>query len=376
MKKICYFINSDWYFDLHWLERALCTQKSGYQVYIISHFIGSSLIDKFTALGFLCYNSAMPSQSINPVRFILDSLKIFKLIRIVDPDVLHCITIKPCLIGGVYSKLYSKNIVISFVGLGRVFTGCSFKFTFLRKLISPFYNYIFSNKKCLLTFEHENDRSCLVNLVNIDNGKAFVIDGAGVNTFDYSFSPEQSRKLPTVLFASRLLWSKGLDDLIKVKGILHSRGVNFTLNVAGIATPDDPDSIPMPYLEEQHLAGNINWLGKCDNMKEVIENSNIVALPSMYPEGIPRILLEASSVGRAIISYNIGGCGSLVKDGVNGYLINAGDVATLTDKLQYLLENEGERKKMGKNGRELVEKKFCSTIILAETLRLYKILLD
>lgn len=376
MRKICYFINEDWYFNLHWIERAESAQQAGYQVHIVSNFSDHSLVMKFNHLGFIYHNSSISAQSVNPLKFFSELINITKIIKSINPDVLHCITIRPGLIGGLYSKILSKNVIVSFVGLGRVFTGRGTKFTLLRYLIKPLYSFIFSNKRSLLTFEHESDKRCILDLLKVDKDRTVVIDGAGVNIIDFPYSKEELKKTPVVLFASRLLWSKGLADLIQVKHHLQSQGVEFILNVAGIPTPYDSDAIPLSFLEEAHEKGEINWLGKCDDMKELIKDSNIVALPSVYPEGIPRILLEASSVGRAIISYDVGGCGSLIEDNVNGFIINKSDVNTLADRLKYLITNESVRVKMGVNGRNIIEGKFCSKIIIKETLSLYDFLLN
>jgi glycosyltransferase involved in cell wall biosynthesis len=375
MRKICYFINSDWYFDLHWIERALCAQEAGYQIHIITNFVDQLLLSKLVNMGFICHNSSISAQSVNPVKFACELINTTKLIKSINVDVLHCITIKPCLIGGLYAKIFSKNIVISFVGLGRVFTEKKFKFSLLKRLIRPLYNFIFSNEKSLITFEHESDRLCILNSLKVDKNRTVIINGAGINIIDFPYSKESSREIPVVLFASRLLWSKGLTDLINVRNRLYLEGVKFTLNVAGIPTPNDPDAIPLGFLEEAHKKGEINWLGKCDDMNKLIKDANIVALPSVYPEGIPRILLEASSVGRAIISYNVGGCSSLIENNKNGFIIDKGDVNTLTECLKYLILNADVRARMGENGRSLIEGRFCSRIITKETINLYDYLL-
>ncbi|STW05947.1 glycosyl transferase [Klebsiella grimontii] len=47
MKKLCYFINSDWYFDLHWIDRAIAARDAGYEIHIISHFVDGKVLNKF-----------------------------------------------------------------------------------------------------------------------------------------------------------------------------------------------------------------------------------------------------------------------------------------------------------------------------------------
>ncbi len=50
MKRLCYFVNSDWYFDLHWTERAIAARDAGYEIHVISHFIGEEIIKNLKRL--------------------------------------------------------------------------------------------------------------------------------------------------------------------------------------------------------------------------------------------------------------------------------------------------------------------------------------
>lgn len=69
MKKICYFINSDWYFELHWVERATAARAAGYEIHVVCHFIGDDIKNKLTQLGMICHNSSILEQSLNPINF-------------------------------------------------------------------------------------------------------------------------------------------------------------------------------------------------------------------------------------------------------------------------------------------------------------------
>lgn len=69
MRKLCYFINSDWYFDLHWIDRAIASRDAGYEIHIISHFIDDNIINKFKTFGFICHNVTLDAQSFNALVF-------------------------------------------------------------------------------------------------------------------------------------------------------------------------------------------------------------------------------------------------------------------------------------------------------------------
>ena len=371
MKKLCYLINTDWYFELHWLERAIAAQKSGFEVHLVTHFEGDKVREKLSAAGVFCHDIPLSAQSYNPASLLFSYFKISSLLKRINPDILHCITIKASLIGGIYSRSEHKKTVLSFVGLGRVFSFNKAPLSYLRYCIIEFYKLIFRNKNVKLLFEHEEDRRELIKFTRVSPDKTLVINGAGVNTDLFCYKNEKPHPVPVILFASRLLWSKGLTDLIKVKEQLQNEGILCRIDVAGIITSKDADAIPLVKVKEWHDQGKINWLGQSDNVAALIAESNLVVLPSVYPEGIPRILLESSASGRASIAYNSGGCGSLIKDGLNGYLVEKGDVDTLKERIKILLENPLLRAEMGRQGRSVILSEFSSELVTKKTLELY-----
>lgn len=350
----------------------MAAQAAGYEIHVISHFVGTEIKTKLTSLGMTCHNSSVSEQSMNPFDFIRSLYNSWGLLKSINPEALHCITIKPCLMGGFFARFYHKPVIMSFVGLGRVFMERKLNMNIIRWLTLHSYKAIFSNKKCLLAFEHEHDRNTLVELTQVDPLQTVVIDGAGINPDIYHYSLETPHDKPVVLFASRLLWSKGLGDLVEVKKRLARKGIDFQLNVAGISVEGDPDAIPLSQIEQWQRESLINWLGKSNDVYSLIEASNVVALPSVYAEGIPRILLEAASVGRACIAYDVGGCQSLIIDEYSGCLVEKRNVGLLADKLEALLTSPNKRAAMGIRSRERVENKFASSLIINATLKLYQ----
>ncbi|WP_241613922.1 glycosyltransferase, partial [Rosenbergiella epipactidis] len=200
-----------------------------------------------------------------------------------------------------------------------------------------------------------------------DSNQTFVIDGAGVNTSIFNYQREAENIVPVVFFAGRMLKNKGLNTLVKLKRELKSDGINFTLVVAGIEVKDDPQAIPTQMLEEWCESGDIIWLGMRKDIHKLITESNIIALPTTYSEGVPRILIEASAVGRACIAYDSGGCKSIVKDQVTGYLVEKNNYILLKKRMADLINKRDLRIEMGINGSKLVTEKFSSSRIISET---------
>ncbi len=141
--------------------------------------------------------------------------------------------------------------------------------------------------------------------------------------------------------------------------------------MAGITVTDDKDAIKDSVIEKWVENGWIEWLGKSDDVARLISGANLVVLPSVYNEGIPRILLESCAIGRACVCYDSGGCGSLVIDGENGFLVSKHDIDSLAERIGYLLQYPSTRIKMGRRGTEIISEKFSSEIVIASTLAAY-----
>ncbi|NIG17880.1 MULTISPECIES: glycosyltransferase family 4 protein [Pantoea] len=369
-KRICFFINSGWYFQLHWLDRAKLFLNDGYEVHVIAHFSENERITLNTQ-GFICHESGMNERSLNFVSASKDFINIIKLLTALNPDILHAITIKPIIIGGIYARFLKKPFVSSFVGLGRVFMNQTITFKLLNIFVRKTYSFIFKNPKSRLTFEHEKDLRLLIDLIQVPCKQCSVIDGVGINLTEYQYRPEVENTPPVVLFAARMLKSKGLEVLVNINKELKLQGESFILNVAGIEIEGDSDAITKEKILEWHRCGLINWLGKRSDIPKLIEECNIVALPSTYFEGVPRIIIEGAATGRACLVYDSGGCNSIINDGVNGYVVRPGDKDEFKEKLLSLFSNPLLRIKMGLQGRRIVEERFSLESVYEKTKSLY-----
>jgi len=377
MKKICYFINSDWYFNLHWLDRARTTMQSGYQVVILSNFRDSVLLDKLSKEGFECIDTGMKERSANPFGFAIDIISCLKKIKEIKPDLLVSITIKCLIIGGIYSRLSRVPAVLNFVGLGRIFNSSSSVNRLIKTLVKPCINWIADSKKVYFCFEHQFDKNRLLNEINIHTGRAIVINGAGVDCEKFFVIPEPPSQEIIILYASRLIVKKGLPDLLRVVEELRGEiNISLKLHVAGISVPDDPDAISQLDIKKWHEKKLITWLGQSDDIPGLLASSHIVALPSVYPEGVPRILLESFAAGRPTVAYDIDGCRSLITDNYDGILVRRGDTAELKSKLRELVLNKELRIRLGIAARNTALSKYSSQIINDETIRLYAKILN
>lgn len=367
--RILYFVNAAWYFELHWLERAKSLQAEGYEVHLVSNFSDEKIKNEIENLGFICWQLNIDRFSINPFSNIKVFFDFYKLQKKIKPDLIHLITIKPVVLGGIVSTLTNIPTVVSIVGLGRVFQTDSI----LKKLIKRLYRIILSkNKKLHIIFEHEDDMNTIKEFCPLRDENTHVIDGAGVDTTKFKYCEEVVSESVNILFASRMLKAKGLEILVESVRYLKSQGVNVTLNVAGIIDESDPDRIEIKTVTGWHDAGEINWLGRRNDVEVLLKECNIMVLPTQYAEGIPRIILEACSVGRACIVGNMPGCNSVIEHLKNGITLSDFTVEELTEKLIFLITNPEIRKQYGKISSEMICNHYSTEIITSETLKVYK----
>ena len=139
---------------------------------------------------------------------------------------------------------------------------------------------------------------------------------------------------------------------------------------------DHPGAITKEQLEAVCDGKYIKWLGYRTDVKELLQSSHIVAFPSYYMEGLPKSLIEATAIGRPIITTNSIGCKDTVDDGVNGYLIPIKDVDALTAKLRILIDDAHLRQRMGKASREKAEKDFSLDVVIEKHLKIYNELIE
>ena len=143
------------------------------------------------------------------------------------------------------------------------------------------------------------------------------------------------------------------------------------MDVAGIIDELSQNALPLKQIVEWHNLQKINWLGERTNMPELLGQADIVVLPSFYGEGVPRVLIEAASVGRAIVTTNVTGCKDIVKDGINGLLVEPESPGNLADALERLLLDQALRHKFGRNGRSIVKKFFEQNKVIRENMKMY-----
>lgn len=154
--------------------------------------------------------------------------------------------------------------------------------------------------------------------------------------------------------------------------------MKLLFQLIGKCDDSNPSSIPLEKIKEWEKEGIITYLGETQDIRPIIAQSSCVVLPSKYKEGVPRVLLEAMSMGKPIITTNVSGCKECIKNphkidnllvGENGIMAEAKDSHSLSQAIHYFLSlSPNEREQMGAKGREYVKERFD----IQKTIQTYK----
>jgi len=365
-------INVDWYFLMHWLDRALSLRDAGYKVHLATSFTSKKNRVVIEGYGIKCMPVPFKRSSINPFGEIGAIRELVRAFRAVNPDIVHCVTVKPILYGGVLCRLFKVPCIHSVVGLGGLLTHNRSKMSLIWPLLKPMLRQAIRD---IATFENCHDRDWL-RREGVVAEKSIVLPGAGVDTERYRYAEIPSVGALKILFAARLLRSKGLQLLFEVVRELKKKGLLVELHVAGIIDGDSNDSIPMHMIRSWSNSGDIVWHGSVDDMENLIVECHVVCLPTTYGEGIPRILIEASSCGRPVVTTSVPGCSEYVRNGEDGLLVAPGSCRELMDALILLLSDRSLCSKMGLAGRKKVESFYNKDIIIRRTVEIYDDILN
>ena len=371
-RKILFVASNHTGFWGHALSLARDLHDQGCQIYVFANVEKEG--EKYAKEGFHLIRWRARRASINPV---LESGALWQLVRVcreLRPDLIHALSLKQAIYGGIAGRLLGIPTLGGIIGLGYVFSASSFQARALRRLLLVLLKLSQSGKANFLTVENSEDLELLVAAKAIPADRVVLIRGAGVNTERYAPRPEPEGA-PIVALASRLLWYKGVGDFCSAAEILRKEGVEARFVLIGDNDPQNPSSIPTEQLWNWHHSGIVEFWGHHDDMPETLAQTHIVCLPTFYREGIPKVLLEAAAAGRPIVTTNVPGCRDIVHHNENGLLVPVRNTAALATELKRLIIDKQLRLAFGKRGRERAVSEFRSELVINETLGLYTQLL-
>lgn len=355
VSRLLFVVNNPAFFLSHRLPIALAAQRAGFDVHVAT--MDGDSVSRIKEYGLTHHVLPMTRSGKNPIQELKTAWALFRLFRRIRPDVVHLVTIKPVLYGGIAARLAGVPGVVSAIsGLGFVFVAQGLKATVVRQIVTRLYRIALGHRNSRVVFQNTSDRDVLRGLHAVRDDQVVMIRGSGVDLAHYV---EQAEPEPPVvaLMVARLLRDKGVGEFVQAARLLRQQGVNVKMRLVGSIDAGNPASMTQADVEAWQHEGVVEALGERSDIAALNAAAHIAVLPS-YREGLPRSLIEAAACGRAVVTTDVPGCRDAIEPNVTGLLVPSHDAKALADAIALLASDVALRQRMGRAGRALAEREF------------------
>lgn len=370
-RKILFVVNNPAFFLSHRLPIALKAKEEGYEVAVAT--MPGQAVAQIVAHGLRHFVIPMSRSGMNPFAELRTIYALYRLYRNYQPDLVHLVTIKPVLYGGIAARLARvKAVVYAISGLGFLFTRERKGIDWVSQITRQLYRLALGHRHSRVIVQNDNDRQILLDMGAMQEAQAVKIRGAGVDVAVFATQPEPLKPV-VVTMAARLLKDKGVMEFVEAAGISARHGRDIRWQLAGTPDPGNPASVTQA--EVQSWGPEVKVLGEVKDIARLYAQSHIVALPS-YREGLPKSLVEAAACGRAVVTTDVPGCRDAIDIEQSGLLVPVRDAQKLYEAVARLAADDNLRLSMGNAGRILALEEFDIRKVVDKHLAIYRELLD
>lgn len=366
-RRLMMVVNNPAFFLSHRVAIALEAKQRGDEVHIAT--MDGPAVATINALGLRHHVIPMTRSGKNPLQELKTLWALYRLFKSVKPDVVHAVTIKPVLYGGIAARLAKvPGFLAAISGLGYIFT--QEQAGLMRSVAIRLYRLALGHPHSRVIFQNTNDRDVLLKAKVVKAGQAVLIRGSGVDLTQFSGGNTAATPPVVVLMVARLLTDKGVREYVQAARLSARHATPIVWQIAGSPDPGNPASISEAQIQEWHDQGFVHWLGERDDVAALYAKAHIAVLPS-YREGLPKSLVEAAAAGLAVVTTDVPGCRDAIEAERTGVLVPPKDGVALAQAVQQLADDAERRAAYGKAARQLAEEAFDIQKIVAQHLQLY-----
>ena len=365
---LLFIVNVDWFFLSHRLGIAKAAQAAGYDVHVACRLTGRG--EELEVQGLKVHEIRMDWGTANVLGQIRALQDIAAVVRNITPSIVHCITIKPILLGGAVARVARVPLVVAAIsGLGYVFISRGVVASIRRILVGLIYRFALSTKRVRVIFQNDDDRRLIQKIAGLRLNQVRFICGSGVDLKRFFPRPVPLGRF-TVVFAARLLADKGLREFVAAATIIKASHADIRFLVAGSRDTENPACISEEELANWSAEGAVEFVGHVNDMAAFYSGAHVVVLPS-YREGMPLSLLEAAAIGRAVVTTDVPGCRDAIDPEVTGLLVPPRDIGSLVMAINRLRDDPALCAEMGRQGSLLAARKFSVDTVIDQHLKIY-----
>jgi len=358
-------VSEDWYFLSHRLPLANRLKAEGYDVCVVCRI--SEKGDEIENLGFKTKHVNFNREGISPG----SALKTVSTLRAIykqeKPDLVVHVALFTVLLGTM-AALFSpvKKVFNMITGLGFVFISQSAKAKVIRTVVKTAFRVFSWSKRINMMVQNGDDQTLIGSFGFKKDKSLFLVRGSGVD--GQHFHPAESYpQTPLVTFVGRLLWAKGVGEIIEAARILKKRGKSYRIALVGDIDAANPQSASEADLKNWQSEELVECWGRRSDIADIYRQSTIALLPS-WREGLPKSLLEAAASGLSMIATDVPGCREIVRHEENGLLVTLKDPQSMADAIEKLVENPALCQQYGQAARKFVDEELNDTAVMDKTM--------
>lgn len=219
-----------------------------------------------------------------------------------------------------------------------------------------FFTYLFANALICVS---KKDINRLNNGIYKNKKKYYIPNGVFINNEKYNkdqiltkYNLPKDKKI--ISYVGRLAPEKRVDLIIESAKITCSKQDNIIYVICGSG---EEELKIKSLIEKYSLQNKVYMLGYVSSIDEIYNITDVLVLAS-YTEGTPRAVLEAMSNKVCVVATNVGGLKEIIDNKKNGILVESGDYKSISENIEYLIENDDIRSKYGCEGFKKIKKVF------------------
>jgi glycosyltransferase involved in cell wall biosynthesis len=368
MPKILYLVTEDWFFVSHFLPMAQAARECGYQVAVATRVRENG--ERLKAEGFSVIPVESKRGSFSAVAVLRDFVQLFKIVRAERADVVHCIALRPVVIGGLAARLGGARVlVLAPTGLGHLWLDHGVSARFVRHSVRILVGSWLRGPRTHYLFENSDDPREFG--LDPNSAEITVVGGSGVDPASIPLSPAPPEPPVKIAVVSRMIRPKGITEAVAAVRRVRAAGMPVELHLFGDPDPANPRSIPEATLLQWSSEPGITWHGRVADVARVWRDHHVAMLLS-YREGLPRSLVEAAAAGRPIVTTDVPGCREIVRDGREGILVPPRDIDGPARALMTLVVDPGMRNRLGAAAHARFHERFTAEAVKQTVRNLYR----
>jgi glycosyltransferase involved in cell wall biosynthesis len=366
---VLYVINVDWFFVSHFLGFAAEARRRGYRCGLACEVTDKR--DLLEAAGIAVFPLELTRGARNAGRYWRAARSLSRLIEAQRPDVVHAIGLEAVTAAALARRLRAgaARFVFAPTGLGTAGLRPGVKGLLLRRVLPAGLRLIAGGGAGWL-FENDDDPKSF-GLRPARHPDVLVVGGAGADIEAFRPMPFPPRPPLRVAMVARMIWAKGPDLAVSAVTALRRSGLPVELTLVGDPDPFNPNPIAPATLQEWNRTDGMRWVGRCSDIPAVWAEHHVACLPSRGGEGLPKSLIEAAASGRPMVTADVPGCRTFVRDGIDGFVVEPGNAAALAGALRRFVEMPDLVESMGRAARERAVAGYSDRGIAAQVVDYY-----